>query len=509
MALVVSSTSGVRVLSVPRSQDVIVGRDDECDVVIADDSVSRRHARLSLTGEEMWVEDLGSTNGTRVQGVRVKKGQRVPLVLGAVFDLGSTSVVLQRTRSMSPAGSGHEDAAATSHGSGIQEVRARSTNTNEAPEHVVVDPAMSRLLALVHNVAPTPLSVLILGETGVGKEAMARAVHDGSRRRGPYLQVNCAALPESILDGELFGYEKGAFTGATQSRPGLFEAADGGTLFLDEVGELPLGTQAKLLRVLESGDVLRLGARKALHVDVRFVSATNRDLASAVRQGTFRADLFFRLNGLSVVVPPLRRRKADVLPLAQHFLERACRAQGKSVPTLSAEAKLQLTAHTWPGNVRELRNTMDRAAALAAGASLTVEDLSFQEASLEVSDGSGTYPLPTEERLPQPGDSIPSRSPSSPSLEGTFVATTAPPPAAGTSPPVVGVPPVGPAPSFREEADRMKDALRNLERQRIVEALEKAAGNQSQAARILGISRYALIHRLETFGLARPRKGQS
>ena len=223
---------------------------------------------------------------------------------------------------------------------------------------------MQRLYALLDVIAPSPLSVLVLGETGVGKEVFAEALHQRSQRRAkPLLKLNCAALPATIHEAELFGYEKGAFTGATAAKPGLFEAADGGTVMLDEIGDLPLVTQAKLLRVLETGEVLRLGSVKTTTVDVRFISATNVDLEARVEAGTFRADLFFRLDGISVVLPPLRDRKADIAPLARMFTARVATRMDRTAPQLSRDAIALLEQHAWPGNVRELRNVIERALA--------------------------------------------------------------------------------------------------------------------------------------------------
>lgn len=474
--LVVSSHAGITVVSLPQEGQVVVGRGDECDVVLPDDSVSRRHARLTL-GPEMWVEDLGSTNGTMVQGMTLRAGQRLPVGVGSTFELGATSIVLQRTRVVSP-----PPPPAEAH----QAPSAASTGGPQGDGPVYADPAMHRLYGLLQVIAPSPLSVLILGETGVGKELYARAVHDRSPRRGgQYLQLNCAALPETILDGELFGYEKGAFTGAMTSKPGLFESANGGTVFLDEVGELPLAIQAKLLRVLETGDVIRLGSRKSSHVDVRFVSATNRDLPKAVREGTFRADLYFRLNGVSVTVPPLRKRVADVLPLAEHFLAKAARRLARAVPRLSEASQRALEGHTWPGNVRELRNTVERAAVLAQGAELEPQDLLFAE-GLEPDEVPAPLDATSTHRMPTLAARLP-----------TMADVTLPPPTDAPS-----------QAALAEEAKRLQDVLRAMEKQRILEALQEAAGNQSRAAKILGISRYALIHRLDVFGLARPRKGR-
>jgi len=224
-------------------------------------------------------------------------------------------------------------------------------------------------------VARLKTSVLVLGETGTGKELVARAIHEASGRAGAYLTVNCASLPEGLLEAELFGHLRGAFTGATADRKGLFEAATGGTILLDEIGDMPLAVQAKLLRVLESGEVRRLGSPTPRTVDVRVVAATHRDLDRCVGEGTFRQDLYFRLNGLTIPVPPLRERASDLPLLTGHFLARHARAAGRPAPALTDAAAAALARHPWPGNVRELSHVLERAVALARGPRLDVEDL--------------------------------------------------------------------------------------------------------------------------------------
>jgi len=227
-------------------------------------------------------------------------------------------------------------------------------------------PKMLRVIELMEKVIPTQVSVLIQGETGTGKELIARAIHlNGPRREKNFMAVNCGALPESLLESELFGYRKGAFTGASEDRIGLFEAADGGTLFLDEVGEMPATLQVKLLRVLQDSQIRRVGDTVSRRVDFRLIAATNRDLKTEVEAGRFRQDLFYRLNVVPLSLPPLRERGEDTLLLAQHFLELFSKQQVKPVRGLSAESRELLLRHPWPGNVRELENAMARAVALA------------------------------------------------------------------------------------------------------------------------------------------------
>jgi len=239
-------------------------------------------------------------------------------------------------------------------------------------------PAIEALRSTIRRVAPTDLSVLVLGENGTGKEVVSQLVHYLSDRRNePFVAVNCAALTETLLESELFGHEKGAFTDAHEARAGKFELASGGTLFLDEIGDMSLGGQAKLLRVLEEKVVVRVGGSKPITTDVRVFAATNQDLAELVRQKKFREDLFFRLNVVTLEMPPLRERGDDLLLLAEHFLNRFCAAAGRKPPKFTAAARKRLLGHTWPGNVRELRNLMERLAYLSQGEKVDAEDLAF------------------------------------------------------------------------------------------------------------------------------------
>src|SRR5690242_5892907 len=243
--------------------------------------------------------------------------------------------------------------------------------------------AMQELYGMVARIASSDISVLIFGETGVGKERLAEAVHKNSRRAGrPFLRLNCAALTETLLESELFGHEKGAFTGATAAKAGLLESAEGGTVFLDEVGDMPLTTQVKLLRVIEEQKVRRVGAVRPTEIDVRFVSATNRDLELEVQRGSFRKDLFFRLNGISFVIPPLRERAAEIEPLSRMLISDACRRMGRAgEPELTPEVLALLQQYPWPGNIRELRNVIERAVLLCPGRSLALSHLPAEKMS--------------------------------------------------------------------------------------------------------------------------------
>ena len=242
-------------------------------------------------------------------------------------------------------------------------------------------PAIEAVRSTTSRIADTDLAILILGENGTGKEVVARSIHYlSSRRDQPFIAVNCAALTETLLESELFGHEKGAFTDAHDTRAGKFELASGGTLFLDEIGDMSLSGQAKLLRVLEDKTVVRVGGSAPIHTEVRILAATNQDLGKMVREKNFREDLFFRLNVVSLELPPLRERGEDVMLLAEFFLAQFCQNMGRRTPGFSAASKKQLLAHTWPGNVRELRNLMERLAYLSSGNRVEVEDLKFIDA---------------------------------------------------------------------------------------------------------------------------------
>ena len=356
--VVVSDEAGVRVVPLPSKRRI--GRSRSCDVVVEDGSVSREHAALFDVAGTLQIEDLGSRNKTRLVGTELAAGESLPVGLGAVVSVGSATLVLQRGR----------PAAAPPR---------KEPSAADAPV-VAEDAAMKRLLALLDVVGPSPLPVLLLGETGTGKEVFAERLHARSPRAEKALvRVNCAALGGSLLESELFGHEKGAFTGAATGKPGVFEAADGGTLFLDEIGEMPEGTQAKVLRVIEHGEVTRLGSTKPRRIDVRYVAATHRDLPAWAAEGRFRSDLFFRLNGYAMTIPPLRERKDDVAPLARWFLARAAVA-GRPPRAIDEDALARLAKHTWPGNVRELRTVIDRALVLSGAGPIGLAHLVFDGA---------------------------------------------------------------------------------------------------------------------------------
>jgi two-component system, NtrC family, response regulator AtoC len=348
-----------------------------------------------------------------------------------------------------------------------------------------LSPTMRTLRRLTEQVAASDLSVLILGETGAGKEVLAERVHRLSPRAGgPFVKLHCAAFSESLLESELFGHEKGAFTGAHAVKPGLLETAQGGTVLLDEIGELPLQTQVKLLRVLEERKVLRIGALTPRSIDVRFIAATNRDLDAEVARGTFRLDLYYRLNGVTLVIPPLRERADELELLAYTFAEQACRRANRPTVELTPEALQRLHAYSWPGNIRELRNTIERAVLLCGRGAIGVEHLPTEKMA-------ATLPAPSPRAIAamaEPlGEPPPPSSFDDPETTHRFA-----------RPPEVGGGGGG--------AGALAQQVEAFERQRILETLERCGGNQTRAARELGISRGKLIARLEDYGIPRPRK---
>ncbi len=524
-----------------------IGRSAEADLRIDHVSVSREHAVLHL-GESLAIEDLGSVNGTRVRDLPLQPNTRVEVFPDDVIDLGAVLLVIQYRRieqrlrrsceraffelrveeeceharnsgvpfalaqlevegglgthaiqlllasdlrdedaisSGSPGkyellwlGASLEEAdfrlaaliermarrslrarAELRHcprdGYDARELLGRALGRPTAPpapqrapqrELVVVDDTMRRVHKLLERVAGSALNVILIGEPGVGKALCAEVLHGASpRAQAPFLQLNCAGLSESLLESELFGYERGAFADAATEKASLLEAASGGTLLLEHVHELPLATQIKLLRALEVGEVLRAGAREARPIDVRVIATTQVDLNEPITSGLFREDLFSLLNGISVLVPPLRERVDDIGPLARHYLTQACAAGGlsRALPDRTIE---RLEASYWPGNVRELRAVMERALVLCEGPSIEPEHLP------------------------------PERPASEASARGML-------------------------------RTNLRHEVRTLERERIERALADCQGNQRRAAALLGLSRGALLRRLEAFGIARPRKG--
>ncbi|WP_433934514.1 sigma 54-interacting transcriptional regulator [Sorangium cellulosum] len=567
--LVIDSASSRRV-DLPRDGSLIVGRSPEADIRIDARGVSRQHARVIIANGEVQIADLNSHNGTLVNGARLA-GSRV-LCSGEVVTVGDTILTLWRepqvvSRSAVDWGrlrqrlgeelerasdyarplavlvvslsniprraiveekaaaalrlmdvfawSGDTELVAILPELGGEAARSAALDlfealapvTNEvrgglaaypldgcdadtllcsareaaavagagaialaadtAIEHIIgssrvvlADPAMIRLFKLIGDLAKSDLTVLVLGETGAGKENAAAALHHWSARaRRPFVTLNCAAIPESLVESELFGHERGAFSDAKAPKPGLLERADGGTLFLDEVGELPLLVQAKLLRALEARRFTRLGDVKERDVDLRIVAATNRDLEAESAAGRFRKDLLFRLNTCVVQLPPLRHRPREIPILARLFLEQACARSGRPARQLSDAALRTLLAYPFEGNVRELKNAMDYASATTATDSIEPQDL--------------------------PGR-----------MTGR---ASAPPPNSGSA-----APPAVALPQFRPLGEEIKD----LERQRIQEALDAASGVQTRAAALLGMPIRTFTSKLKQYGIE-PRKGRS
>lgn len=523
---------------------ITIGRSPECDVQVEHASISRHHAIVHV-GASFGIEDTGSANGTEVRGSKLSPNRTVPLALGELVDLGSTVLMIRLASSnllvthstflarlgeacrgastrdnefcvlrihcnlaassrvqqalssqlgddqalgrYGPAefellalncktekGAKLRDRLLASLGSAEDELRIglasypRDGRTGHAllfaankgtkpPVHtdgdkarapIVKAEAMRELYGIVEKVSVGTISVLLLGETGVGKEVVARAVHKLSRRHDQsFVAINCAALSESLLESELFGHEKGAFTGAAASKMGLLESAHGGTVFLDEVGELPLSLQVKLLRALEERQVLRVGGLKPRDIDVRFVSATNRDLEDDVKTGKYRDDLLYRLNGVTLRIPPLREREQEIEAMARMFTDEAAVALGRTPPSLSAEALTLLRSHPWPGNIRELRNVVERAVLLAE------EDI-------------------RSEHLPW--HAVPPLAPATGAMTPTAV-------------------------RVEESSDDV-----DSEEKRIRQALSECGGNQTRAAKLLGVSRRTLTRRLSHYDIARP-----
>jgi two-component system response regulator AtoC len=324
--------------------------------------------------------------------------------------------------------------------------------------------AMSEVQALLARAASGTATVLLRGESGTGKELAAKAVHDESpRRSGPFVKLHCAALPDTLLESELFGYEKGAFTGAATRKPGRVELAHGGTLFLDEIGDITPQVQVKLLRLLQEREFERLGGTQTLKVDVRFVAATHRNLEEMVRKGEFREDLFYRLNVVPVWLPPLRARPEDIEPLVRHFLDVHAKANGKPAFTLTPEGLAALQAQPWPGNVRQLQNFIERLVVLSDGPVITGDDVNREVFRQPGIVPSAPAPAPT------------SATPSSPAI------------------PAIG--------STGSEGRTLESQRKEMERQALVDALKRAGDNRTLAARLLGISRRTLYNKLEEHGL--------
>jgi len=410
-------------------------------------------AKLSQAGVVLTDLKLPGMSGIELLARAREKNARAPVILMTAFGtienaveamkLGAADFIL---KPFSP------DHLSTILNKSLEVLSLREENTRlrdelgqryRADQIVAGAPRMKEALDAAFRVAGARSNVLLCGESGVGKDLFARLIHHQSpRREKPFVKINCAAIPENLLESELFGYEKGAFTGASLAKPGKFEQADTGTVFLDEIGDVPLSIQVKLLRVIQEREFERLGSNKTRQVDVRVVAATNVDLRKALEQGTFREDLYYRLNVFPITIPPLRDRKQDIPELAERFLKRVSREQGAAVTGIAPEALSRLVAWQWPGNVRELENVIERSVVLAEGTVLQPEDI-----------------LLDAERVPN----------STATADSSFL-------------------PDG-------------FTLEQYEGHLIREALRRTNGNKSQAARLLGLTRNALRYRLTQMGL--------
>jgi len=544
VSLVLSWDGEVRAVALREGLPLVVGRSEPAHVVVPHRSLSRTHARFSLRAGAVYVEDLGSTNGTLVNGqpptgrplsegdevslgsieVRVTGSFASPTELHTTLSLHAWLRRLDEELVRARAFGREVSVLALQHGTSVldraaivlptpvdfasayapgltllclpevksSEAQKRVVTAQTEPgvkvigvagfpgdgasaerllscalaggelgaaeaafeaganpaAPVVINPAMRRLYDMVTRVARTTLPVLVLGETGSGKELIAREVHARSlRAQGPFKAVNCAAIPAGLVEAVLFGHERGAFTGADKRKAGIFEEANGGSVFLDEVGELSPHAQAALLRVLETKQIARVGSSQEVAVDVRVIAATHRDLSGMAAAGTFREDLMFRLDALSLSVPPLRERRDEVQALAELFLERSRSQWNVNARGLSEDALEALRQFNWPGNVRQLRNVIERAATLCAGERIELEDLP-EELWLSTAD---------TERPPQPTDVV--------------------------------------------EVKNLTERMRGLEKTWIREALQEARGNHARAARLLGIPRGTLVYKLRLHGL--------
>jgi two-component system response regulator AtoC len=421
----------IEVRALPRTGELSIGRADTNDIQIQHPSISRTHLVLRITDGGIALIDRGGSNGTILRGIRVPSDVVVEVAANEAIGVGDLFLAVQEL-----------------HGLSTREVVPESSASSSGPhEPLVLDRAMRRLYDLAARVARGTISVLIVGETGTGKEVLAEYLHRASpRSKAPLVRVNCGALSEGLVESELFGHEKGAFTGAQRERRGLLETADGGTVVLDEIGEMPIAMQVKLLRVLEDGAVLRVGGSTPIPIDVRFVASTNRDLETEIATGGFRRDLYFRLAGAVLAIPALRERPEEIVALANSFVEGAAKRSGGRVPRLDDAAITALRAHAWPGNVRELRNVIERAVLIADGNIITTAHLAVHE------------PSPT----------------------GAAVAATT--------------------------TAALPDELAAIERQRIIDALDQCGGNQTRAAKSLGMPLRTFIKRIESYGVPRPRK---
>jgi transcriptional regulator with GAF, ATPase, and Fis domain len=428
-----------------------IGRGATNDVALDDPAASRRQSIIRADDDGFLVSDLGSANGTFLNGARVLAPVR--LRTGDLITIGSTRLTF--------VGEAAQKSAADAPADDSTRVRddARASGVL-----LGASTAMEEVFHLIEKAGASSLPTLLEGETGTGKELVARAIHQASGHvKGPFLPVNCAAVPENLLESELFGHRRGAFTGATADHEGLFEAAQGGTVFLDEIGEMPLAMQPKVLRVIQEGELTRIGEIRPRRVDFRLVAATNRDLLHEVERGAFRSDLYYRISAFPIRIPALRERRDDIPILVESFLAVAARRQGKRVGPIADAALRALVGFDWPGNVRELQNEVQRAVALAA----TGEAIGVEHLSPKLTAGDG--PAAGDDDLSEPR--FDQRDPTAPGADR---------PAAPGS---------------------LREARSAFEARYVAEVLAQQGGSVLRAARVLGLTRAGLYKKLKELGL--------
>lgn len=414
-----------------------IGSSPDNDFILDDPAVSRFHVRIEVDGSGYVLRDLGSKNGTSVSGLRVKE---VYLEGGLSFKVGKTTIRFELM----------EDVA-----------EVRFSGKHRFGGMLGKSLAMREIFSLLERVAATDYTVLVEGESGTGKELVAEAVHQHSpRAKGPFIVVDCSAIPRDLIESELFGHIKGAFTGATATRKGAFEAARGGTLFLDELGELPIDLQPKLLRALENREVKPVGGNATIKTDVRIVAATNRNLIHEVREGNFREDLYYRFAVIKVALPPLRDRTEDISLLVENFLKQANKLAGGRDVDISYKTMEKLKKHAWPGNVRELKNFIERAVLLAQGDSIETKFLNTTE-------------------LRKPEESLATSGASAAALAEQAIDEDLP---------------------FKEAKNRI---IEEFEQSYWASLLERTGGNVSKAARIAGVHRKSVEYILKKLDLTR------
>jgi len=466
--LVIYHRQGTETVRLQEGVGVVVGRDPSADLVIPERSLSRRHARFTLERGDVLVEDMGSTNGTFLGGQQVKRGVLKPgeeVMLGeitaslrvlATAELPVLNIeALDALRGAVDWARRMGDEEGGDRLGGVTPVAGpRADDAGFVMRSAAMRPIMETAMRLARSVAP----VLIQGETGSGKDMLARLIHEaGPRHRKPLMCVTCSGVPAQLLESILFGHEAAAFPGATHPQEGVFESADGGTVLLDEVSDLPPAAQAALLHFLETKRVVRLGSTQEIEIDVRVLATTHRDLEGMCEAGTFRADLYYRLNAVPLRVPPLCERREDIAPLAMRFLQHASEVNHRGVQAIDSETVALLEAYPWPGNVRELRNVIERAVLIAQGDSITPLDLPET-----VRSGNAIR------RTPKPD-----RSPTEPLLP--------------TPPPMIG----------------LKAQMDRLEAELILDALRATNGNLAMAARRLRMSLRTLQEKMTMHGLRR------